>query len=279
MDTFIGRFYLCYLRTRSTCYSDSISTVQRASPISHRQRTFLPISRRAQRWYGTRPSSTDETSQSASREKKPRWSTSRATRRGARAKVFGKEAKQGEDQSPRKREPWQIQKEGLKKKFGDEAWQPRKRLSPDAIEGIRALHASDAEKYPTEVLASQFEVTPDAIRRILKSKWVPTEAEAEDRKQRWDKRGEAIWTRMAELGVRPPKKWREMGINQQKWGKKEKEEPVNKEWRKQPSHKEWRNGPRRNREEIPWEEDAGGHDGSSVERGFGIPGRRIGDLV
>ncbi|KAL8820853.1 MAG: hypothetical protein Q9223_001009 [Gallowayella weberi] len=116
--------------------------------------------------------------------------------------------------SPRRsgnqRETWQIQKAALVSKFGSTGWTPRKRLSPDALEGIRALHAQFPEKYTTPVLASQFEVSPDAIRRILKSKWRPSDEEVTSRRQRWDKRGERIWGQMVQLGVKPPKKWREV---------------------------------------------------------------------
>ena len=110
------------------------------------------------------------------------------------------------------REPWQIQKAALDKKFGTTGWVPRKRLSPDALDGIRALHAQYPQTYTTEALAEQFKVSPEAIRRILKSKWRPSEEEDVSRRQRWQKRGETIWSQMVELGVKPPKKWREMGV-------------------------------------------------------------------
>ncbi len=116
------------------------------------------------------------------------------------------------DSFDQKREQWQIQKAALQRKFGNKKWQPRKRLSPDAIEGIRALHAQFPDRYTTPILAHQFEVSPEAIRRILKSKWRPSAEEAEKRNARWDRRGEKIWSQMVELGVKPPKKWREMGI-------------------------------------------------------------------
>jgi hypothetical protein len=112
----------------------------------------------------------------------------------------------------RKAEPWQAQKRALQQKFGEQGWSPRKRLSPDALEGIRALHAQYPEKFTTPVLADQFKVSPEAIRRILRSKWRPDEAEESSRRQRWDKRGETIWRQMVELGVKPPKRWREMGV-------------------------------------------------------------------
>ena len=112
----------------------------------------------------------------------------------------------------RKPEPWQAQKHALQRKFGQQGWSPRKRLSPDALEGIRALHAQYPEKFTTPVLADQFKISPEAIRRILRSKWRPDEVEETSRRRRWDKRGESIWRQMVELGVKPPKRWREMGV-------------------------------------------------------------------
>ena len=109
---------------------------------------------------------------------------------------------------------WQIQKSALTKKFDNAAWNPRKRLSPDALEGIRELHRQYPNKYTTPILAEQFEVSPEAIRRILKSKWRPSEEEEFDRRRRWDKRGESIWARWVNMGLKPPKKWREMGIRE-----------------------------------------------------------------
>jgi len=123
-----------------------------------------------------------------------------------------------EKQRNSKREPWQIQKEALEKKFGKEGWNSRKRLSPDTIEGIRAMHKQYPDHFTTPVLSQQFRVSPEVIRRILKSKWTPSPEEMEKRRERWDRRGERIWTKLAEVGVRPPKKWREMGVGKAKPG-------------------------------------------------------------
>ncbi|KAM0694381.1 hypothetical protein Q7P36_004736 [Cladosporium allicinum] len=111
-----------------------------------------------------------------------------------------------------KREDWQVQKSANLSKFGDAVWQPRKRLSPDTLEGIRALHASDPVLYSTETLSNQFEVSAENIRRILKSKWRPNDEERDERSARWERRGVRKWTEMAELGERPPRRWREMGV-------------------------------------------------------------------
>ena len=110
------------------------------------------------------------------------------------------------------REPWQTQKIALSEKFGPTGWLPRKRLSPDTLEGIRALHSQYPDKFSTPILANQFKVSPEAIRRILKSKWRPKDEEEERRRRRWEKRGENIWSQMGEMGIKPPKIWRDMGV-------------------------------------------------------------------
>jgi len=108
-------------------------------------------------------------------------------------------------------ENWKVQKVALKGKF-PEGWQPRKKLSPDALAGIRALHAEFPKEYTTEVLADKFEVSPEAIRRILRSKWTPSPEEEIERQERWFRRGKSVWSRWAEMGVKPPRRWRAEGI-------------------------------------------------------------------
>jgi hypothetical protein len=136
-----------------------------------------------------------------------------------------------DDWKPPARERWQIDKEALSKKFPG-GWNPPKRLSPDAVAGIRALHAQMPERYTTEALSQEFGVTAEAIRRILKSKWSPSPEEETDRQRRWLKRGQQVWSRYAELGLKPPRAWREMGIGQgkpewmtrkQEWTKRQQE--------------------------------------------------------
>ena len=103
------------------------------------------------------------------------------------------------------KEHWQIDKAALKQKFGSDGWQPRKKISPDTMEVIRSLHEGDPEKYTTPVLANQFEISPEAIRRILKSKWSATASpeKMEERRTRWARRHDRIWDSKAELGLRP----------------------------------------------------------------------------
>ena len=108
--------------------------------------------------------------------------------------------------SQRPIEPWQTQKDALKKKFGEQGWNPRKKLSPDTLEGIRALHQQYPQKYTTPVLAEQFKISPEAIRRILKSNWRPSAEKMEERRGRWAKRHDRIWDAQAEMGLKPKRK-------------------------------------------------------------------------
>jgi hypothetical protein len=116
-----------------------------------------------------------------------------------------------DDWTPPPREHWQIDKDALREKFPD-GWAPRKRLSPDALAGIRALHAQMPQEYTTSALAATFDVSAEDIRRILRSKWAPNSDEETDRQRRWFNRGKEIYTKHAAMGQKPPKRWRELGI-------------------------------------------------------------------
>lgn len=130
-----------------------------------------------------------------------------------RTKATPKDSSEENDtKEKRPQEAWGIQKSALVQKFGATGWSPRKRLSPDTLSGIRALHASNPDIYSVEMLQEHFKITPEAIRRILKSKWRPSEEEVVDRMQRWEKRGVRKWREMSEQGQKPPKKWRAMGV-------------------------------------------------------------------
>lgn len=109
---------------------------------------------------------------------------------------------------------WKKYKESLEKKFEGASWRPAKRVSPDAVLGMRDLHKSDPNTYNIEVLSDQFKISKEAVRRILKSKFTPNQDEMKDKRDRWERRGEAVWKKLSDTGVRPPKKWREMGVSQ-----------------------------------------------------------------
>ncbi|KAK0674751.1 hypothetical protein QBC41DRAFT_309484 [Cercophora samala] len=123
------------------------------------------------------------------------------------------------DKTKEEMEQWRIQRQALKEKF-PEGWMPRKKLSPDALAGIRALNAQFPEQYTTAKLAEKFQVSPEAIRRILKSSWTPDAQEEEERQERWFNRGKRVWAQWAELGKKPPAKWRAEGVvRDPKWNR------------------------------------------------------------
>ncbi|KAI5282788.1 Required for respiratory growth protein 9 mitochondrial [Ascosphaera aggregata] len=97
---------------------------------------------------------------------------------------------------------WKTHRQALKEKF-PEGWLPRKKVSPDTMELMRAMHHADPVTYSTPNLSQEFKLSPEAVRRILKSNWRPTGEEAEERRERWEKREARIWAHMAELGLRP----------------------------------------------------------------------------
>ncbi|KAI5855792.1 hypothetical protein BZA05DRAFT_389667 [Tricharina praecox] len=97
-------------------------------------------------------------------------------------------------------EAWRVQKAALAAKFGATGWSPLKKLSPEAIDGIRSLHDHHPDMFRTPELAKLFEVSPEAIRRVLRSKWRPTADEQMDRMERWERRGRAIFNTKVDLG-------------------------------------------------------------------------------
>ncbi|KAI0258285.1 hypothetical protein BC834DRAFT_912159 [Gloeopeniophorella convolvens] len=68
---------------------------------------------------------------------------------------------------------WAQHRAALQAKF-PAGWAPPHKLSRAAMEGLRALHAADPEAFSTPVLANKFRVSPEAVRRILRSRWQPT---------------------------------------------------------------------------------------------------------
>ncbi|QRW19348.1 neugrin domain-containing protein [Rhizoctonia solani] len=79
---------------------------------------------------------------------------------------------------PRSRPPptpseYKLHRERIKSKY-PEGWAPPRTISRDAMEVLRALHASDPVQYRTPVLANKFKISPEAVSRILKSKWRPS---------------------------------------------------------------------------------------------------------
>src|SRR6266702_1102246 len=106
---------------------------------------------------------------------------------------------------------WAKHRASLKEKF-PEGWAPPHKLSRAAMDGLRALHAHDPETFPTPVLAEKFRISPEAVRRILKSKWEPTKEQRErclERERRFRQNRARSGSSTAERGVGPEEtKWK-----------------------------------------------------------------------
>lgn len=86
---------------------------------------------------------------------------------------------------------WKRQKFALAEKFKGKKWSPQKKLSREEMNSVRVLK-KELPDMTTAEIATHFKISPEAVRRILRSKWEPTLEEEEDMFDRWKRRGEAI---------------------------------------------------------------------------------------
>ncbi|KAF9485058.1 hypothetical protein BDN70DRAFT_706756 [Pholiota conissans] len=68
----------------------------------------------------------------------------------------------------------------LRKSF-PEGWSPPHKLSRQAMDALRDLHRADPATFTAPILADRFKISPEAVRRILKSKWTPSAAKQTSR--------------------------------------------------------------------------------------------------
>ena len=108
---------------------------------------------------------------------------------------------------------WAKHRASLKEKFPD-GWAPPHKLSRAAMDGLRALHAHDPDTFATPVLAAKFRISPEAVRRILRSKWEPTKEQRDrfldrERRFRQNRARPKSSSSTAELNVGPEEtKWK-----------------------------------------------------------------------
>jgi len=81
---------------------------------------------------------------------------------------------------------WKKHKLALKEKFPG-GWAPPKRISREAMDLLRTLHKVDPIVNSVPVLAQRFKISPEAVRRVLKSRF---ELSREEREKREIKRKE-----------------------------------------------------------------------------------------
>ena len=75
---------------------------------------------------------------------------------------------------------WKKHRAALKEKF-PEGWAPPKRISREAMDLLRALHQVDPTTNSVPALSLRFKISPEAIRRVLKSKFELSQAERDKR--------------------------------------------------------------------------------------------------
>ena len=85
-------------------------------------------------------------------------------------------------------------KAAMKKSFPN-GWNPPKKLSREAMEGLRTLRDHDPETFTTAILANRFKISPEAVRRILKSRWRPNAKRLVQMTQKKAPGGQATITR------------------------------------------------------------------------------------
>lgn len=86
---------------------------------------------------------------------------------------------------------WRKHKETVRSRLGGATWNPPKKLSREQMDAVRMLKAS-VRGISASDLAERFRVSPEAIRRILRSRWRPSDREQDDIQDRWHRRGERI---------------------------------------------------------------------------------------
>lgn len=64
-------------------------------------------------------------------------------------------------------------RETMRKEF-PQGWAPPRKLSREAMDAVRQLHRLDPEKFNSPMIADKFKISPEAVRRILKSNWEPS---------------------------------------------------------------------------------------------------------
>ncbi|BGP48170.1 Required for respiratory growth protein 9 mitochondrial [Rhodotorula kratochvilovae] len=105
-------------------------------------------------------------------------------------------AQQAED-AARKLPEWKRHQQAMRDKFPT-GWAPPKRLSREAMDLVRSLARSDPNLYSVPRLAERFKISPEAVRRILKSRF---ELAPEEQARREIRRKEARQKEVAKGGA------------------------------------------------------------------------------
>jgi hypothetical protein len=100
--------------------------------------------------------------------------------------LFNHSREQTDEDKPQ----WLIHKEALRRKFPD-GWNPPKKISRPSMTLLRTLHQTDPHQFSLSTLSEKFKISPEAVRRILRSKWEPTQETVKKTQQRQQTLGAA----------------------------------------------------------------------------------------
>lgn len=81
------------------------------------------------------------------------------------------------------RDYWKKHNSRIKSKYPD-GWKPKNKLSRAAMIGIKELHQYDSLQFNVASLSEKFKRSPESIRRILKSNWIPDQQRAAQQNER-----------------------------------------------------------------------------------------------
>ncbi|GMM49233.1 Rrg9 protein [Starmerella bacillaris] len=87
-------------------------------------------------------------------------------------------------------DPWKRQMFALKEKF-PEGWAPKKRLSREKMEELKERRRLEPSLNNTQ-LGNIYRISPEAVRRILKSQWEPSAETSKRLEAKWKRRGERL---------------------------------------------------------------------------------------
>lgn len=99
--------------------------------------------------------------------------------------AFIKRVQQREIELQKNIPEWKKREHSLNKRYA--SWNPTRKLSRQQIQDLRNLK-DQAPHLKTVDLANYFEVSPEAVRRILRSKWVPSDEDMADLLERAERR-------------------------------------------------------------------------------------------
>lgn len=119
-----------------------------------------------------------------------------STKKDKSEEVFKTKIKQKEKETLQNLPEWTKRDETIRKRYGE--WKPTHKLSRQQIQDIRNIK----DKMPhmkTIELSNHFKISPEAIRRILKSSWVPSDADEEQIRLRGEKRKDESQTTKKEM--------------------------------------------------------------------------------